>query len=594
MSAGESNQSHGCVRTLLVGLLWLLSYQALALPFTYQGRLVDGGSLANGNYELRFRLFDSLTAGSQVGTDQAFSSVGVTNGLFSVQLSFGDGAFNGSNRYLEMSARAVGDGNPLAVFDPRQLITAVPYALYSLAGSGDAGALTSGTLPDARLSSNIPRTADLLTLSNSVLTRLGTTNAGFQSALDLLTARLDSLTTQVASLSNQVEDGISRGVVVASMDAADATWLGKGLVKFSTLEAPGWKNGSALSAPGARVDHGGVWTGSKFLVWGGTVSGVGSATGGEYDPATDSWRSIPTSGAPTGRASPTVVWTGDQMLVWGGFGTDYLNSGGAYSPDDFEWGPLGTTGVPSGRSGHVGVWTGSRLVVWGGQNAEGLLADGALLNPATGVWSTLPSLNAPNPRRFATGSWAGDRLIVFGGQEEGGEVGAGAMLPFTGGTTPGVWQSLPALNSPGPRFRHSAVWTGSKLVIWGGVNNGTALADGAIYDPTLNAWSPLPATGAPAARFGHVSVWTGSEVLVFGGEDAGGPLATGGAYNPTTGLWRALSASGAPVARTFAQGVWSGSELLVFGGSTTSAPFTSIASVQRLNPQPTWYLYRRP
>jgi hypothetical protein len=594
MSAAESNQWHRCARTLLAGLLWLLSVQAFALPFTYQGRLVDGGALANGNYELRFRLFDSLTAGAQVGLDQSFSSVGVTNGLFTVQLSFGDGAFNGANRYLEMSARAVGDGDPMAVFDPRQLITAVPYALYSLAGSGDAAALTSGTLPDARLSSNIPRSSDLLALSNSVLTRLGTTNAGFQSALDQLTARLDSLTSQVASLSNQVEDGISHGVVVASMDPADALWLGKGLLKFSTLEAPGWRNGATLSAPAARVNHGGVWTGSKFVVWGGAVSGIGSSTGGEYDPTTDSWRSIPTSGAPTGRQGQTMAWTGSQLLVWGGFGTDYLNSGGAYSPTDLEWTPLGTTGVPSGRSGHVGVWTGSRLLVWGGQNAEGLLADGALLDPATGIWTALPTLNAPSARRFATGIWAGDRLIVFGGEGESGVVGAGAVLPITGGTTPGAWQALPALNAPSPRYRHTAVWTGTQLVIWGGLDGSGALADGAVYTLASNSWAPLPSTGAPAARLGHVSVWTGSEVLIFGGEDAGGPLASGAAYDPATGMWRTLSSTGSPLARTFAQGVWSGAELLVFGGSTTSAPFTAVASLQRLNPQPTWYLYRRP
>lgn len=594
MSAGESNQWHRRARTLLAGLLWLLSVQAFALPFTYQGRLVDGGSLANGNYELRFRLFDSLTAGNQVGSDQSLSSVGVTNGLFTVQLSFGDGAFNGANRYLEMSARAVGDSNPLAVFDPRQLITAVPYALYSLSGSGDAAALTSGTLPDARLSSNIPRNSDLLTLSNSVLTRLGATNAGFQTALDQLIARLDSLTSQVASLSNQVEDGISHGVVVASTDPTDTLWLGKGLVKFSTLDAPGWRNGATLSAPAARVNHGGVWSGSKFFVWGGTVSGVGSSTGGEYDPVTDSWRSIPTSGAPTGREGLTVVWSGDQLLVWGGFGTDYLNSGGAYSPSDLQWTPLGTSGVPSGRSGHVGVWTGSRLLVWGGQNLDGLLADGALLNPVTGVWSALPTLNAPTARRFATGVWAGDRLIVFGGEGDSGLVGTGAMLTFTGGTIPGAWQSLPSLNAPSPRYRHTAVWTGTKLVVWGGLDENGALADGAVYNPTSNSWAPLPSTGAPTARFGHISVWTGSEVLIFGGEDAGGPLASGAAYDPATGIWRALSATGSPVARTFARGVWSGSELLVFGGSTTSAPFTAVGSLQRLNPQPTWYLYRRP
>jgi N-acetylneuraminic acid mutarotase len=550
--------------------------------------------LANGKYELRFRLYDSLTGGNQVGSDQLLADVGVTNGLFSVQLSFGNGVFTGADRFLEMAARPSGDANPLSVFDPRQLITAVPYALYSLSGSVDASALTSGTLPDARLSSNIPRTSDLLTLSNSVLSQVNATNSAFQTALNQLSVRLDSLTTQVASLSNQVLSGIAQGVVVASMDPADSTLLGKGLAKFSTLEAVGWKDGAAFNAPAARLSPAGVWTGSKWLVWGGTVAGSASLTGGEYIPATDSWRAIPTTDAPSGRSGHTAVWTGDQLLIWGGFGGSYLATGGAYSPSDLSWTALGTTGVPSGRSGHVGVWTGSRLLIWGGQNSGGLLSDGSLLNPTSGGWTALPTLNEPSARRFATAVWAGDRLIVFGGEGESGALGTGAFLPVTGGVTAGAWQALPSQDAPSARYGHTAVWTGTKLMIWGGSNNGTPLGDGAVYDPTSNTWTTLPSTGAPTARFGHVSVWTGTELLVFGGEDAGGPLATGGAYDPVTGLWRALSTVGSPLARTGGVGTWTGSELLVFGGSSSSAPSTPLASLQRLNPQPTWYLYRKP
>ncbi len=40
-----------------------------AAPFTYQGRLVDNATPANGSYELRFRLYDAVTAGAQVGSD---------------------------------------------------------------------------------------------------------------------------------------------------------------------------------------------------------------------------------------------------------------------------------------------------------------------------------------------------------------------------------------------------------------------------------------------------------------------------------------------------------------------------------------------
>jgi N-acetylneuraminic acid mutarotase len=138
------------------------------------------------------------------------------------------------------------------------------------------------------------------------------------------------------------------------------------------------------------------------------------------------------------------------------------------------------------------------------------------------------------------------------------------------------------------------VWTGTRLLVWGGKNGGTPLGDGAAYDPAGNTWTPLPTLGAPAARSGHVAVWTGTEMLVCGGENAGGPLATGGAYDPAPGRWRTLSDAGQPVARSGGAGVWSGTELLVFGGLASSSPSVPTASLQRLNPQPTWYLYRKP
>src|SRR5881227_3700126 len=52
--------------------------------FTYQGRLTDGGSAANGNYDLQFALFDSLSGGAQIGATQTINTVLVTNGVFTV------------------------------------------------------------------------------------------------------------------------------------------------------------------------------------------------------------------------------------------------------------------------------------------------------------------------------------------------------------------------------------------------------------------------------------------------------------------------------------------------------------------------------
>lgn len=104
--------------------------------FTYQGKLILNGNPVNGPTTLRFRLFDALAGGNQVGGNILMVSVPVTDGMFTVVLNassqFGPTAFKGDARWLEI---AVCD-DPLCssstVLSPRQEITAAPYALHSV------------------------------------------------------------------------------------------------------------------------------------------------------------------------------------------------------------------------------------------------------------------------------------------------------------------------------------------------------------------------------------------------------------------------------------------------------------------------------
>src|SRR5690554_369979 len=65
---------------------------ALGTSFTYQGRLTDGGSPANGSYDFEFRLYDALDGGAQVGSTITKENVTVTDGHFTVLLDFGANA----------------------------------------------------------------------------------------------------------------------------------------------------------------------------------------------------------------------------------------------------------------------------------------------------------------------------------------------------------------------------------------------------------------------------------------------------------------------------------------------------------------------
>src|SRR5437868_14004586 len=92
---------------VLLGILLNASTTiAQTSSFTYQGRLTDGGTAANGNYDFQFALFDILSGGTQIGSTQTISTVAVSNGVFTVSLDFGANSFPGASRFLEISTRA--------------------------------------------------------------------------------------------------------------------------------------------------------------------------------------------------------------------------------------------------------------------------------------------------------------------------------------------------------------------------------------------------------------------------------------------------------------------------------------------------------
>lgn len=100
---------------------------ALGSGFQYQGRLTNGGTPANGLHDFTFKLFDASSGGNQVGTTITLTNRTVNNGLFTVSLDFGDNAFLGEARWLQMAARVAGVGS-FVTLSPRQRLLPVPYS----------------------------------------------------------------------------------------------------------------------------------------------------------------------------------------------------------------------------------------------------------------------------------------------------------------------------------------------------------------------------------------------------------------------------------------------------------------------------------
>src|SRR5437899_8174445 len=105
------------------------------------------------------------------------------------------------------------------------------------------------------------------------------------------------------------------------------------------------------------------------------------------------------------------------------------------------------------------------------------------------------------------------------------------------------------------------------MIVWGGYD-GDYADTGGKYNPATDSWIATNSTNAPNGRFSHTAAWTGSEMIVWGGNDGNNDLNTGGRYNPTTDSWTMTSTGNTPTGRYRHTVVWTGSEMIIWGGRT--------------------------
>ena len=346
-----------------------------------------------------------------------------------------------------------------------------------------------------------------------------------------------------------------------------------------TSQADYWE--SRAHGPGGRVAHTTIFTGTDVIIWGGGRTSTWLNDGARYNVATDTWSPISANHHLEGRWWHVAVWTGTEMIVWGGRGTffpqQHYGNGARYDPVTDTWTPMSDEGAPSPRSQFTAVWTGTEMIVWGGTgDAFDEKGDGARYNPETDTWSPLPA--APlSPRLQHTAVWSGTEMILFGGLKIDGFLQNEYWESFGDGArydpVRNTWAVLNPNGAASSRTAHSAVWTGTEMIVWGGryMPDYTFLNSGAGYDPARDVWTDLPASGTPLARMDHAAAWSGTEMIIWGGVTDPSPAetSTGGRYNPATRTWTATTDVGAAEPRFFGRtdsGVWTGNALFIYGG----------------------------
>jgi hypothetical protein len=363
-----------------------------------------------------------------------------------------------------------------------------------------------------------------------------------------------------------------------------------------TDSAGTWMPMALDGAPSPRYEHAAVWTGREMLVWGGYAVGpIPLGDGARYDPVLDAWTSMSGAGAPSPRVLPIAIWTGTEMIVWGGRAfvptperpqgaTEYYTDGARYSPALDRWFPMSADGTPSfvdpAAASFRAMWVHDEMFVFTvDRDPEDPFSSLLMVyrySPATDSWST--TTPPPQPSLRLGGApvvWTGEEFIAWGDES----------LVHTGRTRPGVgirwnpttdaWALVTTEGAPTHRHNHVAVWTGTRIIVWGGEDEfvGSDKGDGSAYDPATDRWEPVSLEGAPSERVTQSVVWTGREVVVWGGRRArpeGRTLTLpndGAAYDPQSDTWRPLPESGLH-ARTGETVVWDGTEMIIFGGRT--------------------------
>ena len=166
---------------------------------------------------------------------------------------------------------------------------------------------------------------------------------------------------------------------------------------------------------------------------------------------------------------------------------------------------------------------------------------------------------APSPieaRSQPAAVWTGSQMLVWGGVS-----GQQQDLHGDGAAYDAVhdfWQRLP--DSPlSPRSGMAAVWTGTRMFVWGGYDRlgggqSHVAGDGAMYDPATGRWTRI-ASSPLSPRAGATAVWAAGRVVVLGGRpavltDTDRAFLDAAAYDPVTDRWTALPALPLPAGQT--------------------------------------------
>lgn len=415
----------------------------------------------------------------------------------------------------------------------------------------------------------------------------------------------------LASLNASGQSGVPQDGLILSSNPASTSLIGAGYVRGQAVDygTDRWERLADMPIAG-RTEATCVWTGTEAIIFGGWDGVTAFGDGARFNLSRKDWTPLPSLNAPPPRLRAVGVWTGTEAMFWGGFSESYataLQGGARYDPRLDVWMPISTTGAPEARGSAAYVWTGHEMFIWGGGSGSTVgtaFATGALYNPQTDTWRPVSSSGAPVARADAFFVWTGTEVLIWGGMRSSTDyLNTGARYdPATD-----TWRGMTTTGAPAARGSvpgSKAVWTGSEMIVWGEAYswwpNTVNFGDGARYNPTTDSWSPMSNLGSPGRRIYPAVGWTGSECVIWGGVDQQGNnnlkfYDDGARYDPATDRWTPIPATSTLSARYFGS---AGAEVWTGEGFLTVLgipPSALLLTETHMYVRPTrLYLYQRP
>jgi hypothetical protein len=222
------------------------------------------------------------------------------------------------------------------------------------------------------------------------------------------------------------------------------------------------------------------------------------------------------------------------MIVWGGFTFPPVafqtNTGGRYNPGTDSWVATSLMSPPTKRYNHTAVWTGNEMIVWGGTGcvdpadpscqAMGYLGTGGRYDPSANSWLATSSTNALSAREPGAAVWTGSEMIVWGGLFYSG----GSNFLNTGGRYC-AQPSAPMVQNAVSRKTHGNAGTFDVDLPLSGTPGVECRSGGATGDYTIVVTfaANVSVSGTPQA-----AVTSGSGTIGSGGVSSGGTVITSG------------------------------------------------------------------